>query len=102
MITNDGYFVLLPDGTVPPLHITEHSDVSIGYDLCTCTCISFFLSSFSPQYHGITLFMITNGILVKTACNNLDNFAINHERFYYVRKNDYIVLNNFSPSLSSG
>ena len=47
MITNDGYFVLLPDGAVPPLHITEHSDVSIGYDLCTCTCILFSFSSFS-------------------------------------------------------
>ena len=48
--------------------------------------------------------MITNGILVKTACNNLDNFAINHERFYYVRKDDYFVFNNLSlsPSLSSG
>ena len=48
VITNDGYFVLLPDGTVPPLHITEHSDVSIAYDLCTCTYISFSFSSFSP------------------------------------------------------
>ena len=100
VITNDGYFVLLPDGTVPPLHITEHSDVSIGYDLCTCAF--HFLSPLSlPQYNGITLFMITNSILVKTACNNLDNFAINHERFYYVRKDYYFVLNNFSPSLSS-
>ena len=50
MITNDGYFVLLPDGTVPPLHITEHSDVSIGYDLVYMYMyFIFFLLFLSPS-----------------------------------------------------
>ena len=60
---------------------------------CVHVHIFHFLSPLSlPQYNGITLFMINDSILVKTACNNLDNFAINHERFYYVRKENYLCL----------
>uniref|UniRef100_A0A1X7UFC3 Uncharacterized protein n=1 Tax=Amphimedon queenslandica TaxID=400682 RepID=A0A1X7UFC3_AMPQE len=61
VITSDGYFVLLPNTVTSPLHITEHSD-----------------------YDGITLSMINNGALVKTGCNNINDFSISHDRFYYV------------------
>ena len=47
---------------------------------------NYFKFLFYPQYDGITLSMINNGVLVKTGCNNINDFSVNHDRFYYVRK----------------